>query len=144
LKLYAAHTAWLSAIPEDENKKSKGERTQTRAEGFKEGSISLRLPNVDEVYHIVQYWQELGCTASDGGPLPWSEIRAWRLENDLELTPFEVRSIREMSKAYVYEYHQAKDIARPSPYKIEVAPEDIDRNAVGSNIKNMLASFGKK
>lgn len=73
-------------------------------------------------------------------PLSWQELRAWRLENDLSLTPYEVNFIRQLSVEYVGEYHAASDKGREPPYQ-EITEEDIDRPAIANKIFNVLSSF---
>lgn len=137
--LYASHIAWLSATPEGD-KKSRGESLHEHGEG----SPFLQLPDVEDSYYLVKMWQHCGCVEmGNNGPmtLTWSEIRSWRLENELCLTNFERNCIREMSKAYVNEYYAAKDKSRQAPYL--VSEESFDRVAVSNRVTNVLLSMKK-
>lgn len=75
-------------------------------------------------------------------PLSWQEIRAWRTENDLSLSLYEVNAIRRLSAEYASEYHAASEKGRQPPYQ-EFAEEDFDRTAVSNKILNFLRGVGK-
>lgn len=107
-----------------------------------ESSPFLVLPDVADADYIVKLWHESGTVMSGAsGPtaLNWQELKAWREENDLELTNYEVDAIRRMSIEYVSEYYEASDKTRPAPYVIEI--EELDRTAVGNKIKNIFKSL---
>lgn len=108
--------------------------------------VNIILPDVENAEYIVKYWHEAG-TAGQGVsgvvPLSWQEIRAWRLENELELTSFELNSIRRMSCEYCSEYIK-DDPERLAPLPID--EDDFDRVAQGEAMKerNRLARERKK
>jgi hypothetical protein len=106
----------------------------------------LLLPDVEEAEYVIRWWHEAG-TVGQGGmgitPLSWQEIRAWRLENELSLSLWEVNAIRMLSTEYCSEYHEASSKDREPPYQ-EMLEEEFDRTAVSNKIENVLLSFMKK
>lgn len=106
--------AWLNATPEGDKK--------SRRESFQAGSGDspfLLLPELNEAEYLIGYWHEAGTVSSSGmglSPLSWQEIRAWRLENKLNLHPFELQAIRTLSQEYAGEYGQASEKDRPAPF----------------------------
>ncbi len=60
-------------------------------------------------------------------PLTWTEINSWINVNKLELTLWEIETIKKMSEAYCAEYSRATEPNRPQPYTAPVqADEEID------------------
>lgn len=106
----------------------------------------MLLPDVEECQYIIHWWHEAG-TVSQGGmgisPLSWQEIRAWRLENELSLSLWEVNAIRMLSSEYCSEYHAASAKDREPPYQ-EIIEEEFDRSAMSNKIFNVLSSFKKQ
>lgn len=107
-----------------------------------EGAPLLQLPDVEEAFYIIKYWQDCG-TVTQGGmgisPLTWQEISAWRLENGMSLDHFEIDMIRHLSCEYVSEYHAASDKNREAPYS--VTKDKVDMVAVVDRGKNFLRGF---
>lgn len=76
-------------------------------------------------------------------PLSWQEIRAWRLENELSVSLWEVQAIRMLSSEYCAEYYAASDVNRQPPYQ-DMLDEDFDRTAVSNKIENFFANLIRK
>lgn len=137
--MYARHLGWLNATPEG----AKQSRREELSKGG-EGSPFLQLPDLEEASYIIAYWHDAG-TVNVGGmgvaPLSWSEIRAWRLENELQLDNFEINSIRRLSIEYCGEYNAASEKGREAPYTI--SEESFDRSAMSNKIGSLLSGFKK-
>lgn len=138
--LYVRHMAWLSATPEGD-KKSRGEALHEGGEG----SPFLQMPPLDDEYYIIKFWEDCGSVGVGSSgivPLSWSEIKAWRTENELSLTHFEITCIRKLSQAYVSEFYVAKEKDSEPPYS--VTEETFDRVAASNKMKGALQRFSKK
>lgn len=102
----------------------------------------MQLPDVEDAYYIVKWWQDCGTVGTTGQgliPLTWQEIQAWRTENELVLNNFEISCIKNMSREYVSEYYAASDKSRPAPYSI--TEDKVDMVAVVNSGKNFLRGF---
>ncbi len=113
--------AWLHATP----KEAKQSRiTQLRLADLQHPLISL--PEVGGAICYVEWLQEVGTYLSNGMsivPVTWQEIDAWvRCTEISEAIPWcGKKLIKELSEAYVSEYHAANDPQRPAPYKEDSA-----------------------
>lgn len=106
--------------------------------------VNIVMPDVGEAMYLVRHWHEAGTAAhgmSGPEPLPWSEIKAWRDENDISLEPFEINLIRRMSQEYCSEYHQ-NDPEREAPLFID--EDDFDRVAQGEAMKAKTKALRQK
>lgn len=78
-------------------------------------------------------------------PITWQELRAYRLENDLDLSIWDRGVLHSMSEAYVNEYYAATDPQRPAPWAPiveEIDPEAELRKAFAW--RTILRAAGKK
>lgn len=69
--------------------------------------------------HMIDYFTEVGPLVYGGmsaAPLPETEIAAWQSNTGIELSNWEARTLRSMSKAYLLEMQAAKDPARRPPF----------------------------
>lgn len=78
------------------------------------------------------------------GPVPisWSELNGWLQCTETDLSLWERRMIKSMSEEYVQELLQATAKDRPAPY--QVVTENVDREAVQSNLLSILRRAGKR
>lgn len=139
LSLYAKHLAWLNVTPEGEKKSRREELS-----GSQESSPFLILPDVEEASYIVDMWHECGtCGQGMSGPVPltWSEIKAWKDLSGINISHYELSSIRKLSIEYVGFYFEAQAKDCPAPHAIQI--EQLDRTAVSNRIKGVLSSFKK-
>ena len=70
--------------------------------------------------YLVLFFYEMGiCSQSVNGAttITWQELDSWVRATQRKLSPWEIVTLRDMSKAYVGEYHAAcEDKMRPMPY----------------------------
>lgn len=143
LSLYARQLAWLHATPEPP-KGFKGEPDRrSRMQRQKDAGRAPDLPDVSAP-HVVAYWMEVGPAAAAGmGPAPLShtELRAWQDNTGIELTPWEARLVRTLSREYVSELHAAEKVDRQAPY-MPLSPEQRAA-AVAQDMRAALVRMAK-
>lgn len=123
LSLYVRQSAWLSTVPE-RPKGDKGEgphltRLQKMRETEKNDLYLPEMPPVDAPHLIAHLW-EIGPALSGGmGPAPITheEICAWQALTGIELNPWEVRSLRRLSREYIGEMQRAEKIDAKAPWQ---------------------------
>lgn len=134
--MYARTLAWYGATPEKSKhsrlEQIKGNHLQERNE---DGSavinqVDIQLPPIpEELGYLLGFFIASGQATSSGMglvPLSWQELKAFREENELDITLFERELLKKMSEAYCAEYHAASDPRRPAPYTPEVEEDEID------------------
>lgn len=121
---------WYGATPT--------EQKQSRLEALKSGDdneaqAEAIMPEIDPACSsLLELFFHSGQATSTGMgliPLDWEKLRAWRLENKLELSIWEKETIIKMSEAYCAEYSRATDPQRPAPYSPEKEEDEIDEEA---------------
>lgn len=75
------------------------------------------------------------------GALNFQEIDAWQRATALNLTAWEVLTLRKLSIAYVNELHLAEKPDRPPPYMRELEVEE--KQAVNNQVANSLRAFAQ-
>lgn len=128
--LYARQLGWYNSTPEGE-KESRAQKFKTQHEG-----LELDLP-VCRAEYLVPLFVEAGMFVSTGSgivPLSWSNIKDWMECTERNLSLWEKKVLREMSKHYVYEYYEATKKDRDAPYQSEMTEELLlaKRKAVAS------------
>jgi hypothetical protein len=77
-------------------------------------------------HHLAEYLFEIGPTIPAGmgeGPISQLEIAAWQANTGVELTRWDVRTLRRLSIAYLMEAQKAKSPACPSPLAVVMSDE---------------------
>lgn len=86
----------------------------------------IPLPPIPDQY-LVDWFREIGRTMAGGmgeAPLTWQEIAAWEGRTGIELEPWESRTVRAMSEAYLIMRHDAKKSGCPAPWSDD-APQTV-------------------
>ena len=136
--LNVRHRAWLSCVPDksDESRYEKYSRI---------GSPLADLPPVDEAAYLVDYLMEVGPVASGGmapAAISYSEIAAWAEITSTIISPWDAHMLRYLSRVYVNQYSDSKDIRAQAPWQDSMPIEDR-RAAVVAGFK-ALSSRGAK
>lgn len=76
-------------------------------------------------------------------PLSWQEIRAFRQENNLNITLFERELLKKMSEAYCAESARATDPKRPAPYAPEVEEDEVDHIGTAIRMREQMQLLRK-
>lgn len=112
-----------------------------------QGPTEIHLPDIPSAFgYLLGYFYLSGQATQTGMglvPLSWQEIKAFREENELEITLWERELLKKMSEAYCTEYSRASDPKRPAPYAPEQDPEEVDGIAVAMRIREQMQFFKK-
>ena len=114
--------AWLNQKPEGS--------ARTNSEVY-----NGELPEVDDDYaHLPEFLIELGFGSHSYGmaPISHQEIRAWSLNMNIPLTPFECKALKVMSIAYV-------SIVNDKKAACPIQTEEVQQTINDANIASWLA-----
>lgn len=140
--MYVRHLGWLHSVP-DAPVGAKGKPdTRSRMKRLLDAGRDLSIPEVRLAY-LASYLLEIGPASSGGmGPSPIThlEIRAWQENTRIELTPWEARTLRLLSREYVGELSAATDPNRLAPH----VPDEIDTGKVAKDLRSAIAGMAKK
>lgn len=101
--------------------------------------MSIDLPPLAVGTHLVAWLWEVGPTVAAGmgeGPITFAELHAWQALIGIELSAWEARTLRAMSRAYASESHRAKKPDCLQPWSPN--PDSIDRVQVARNVRSLL------
>lgn len=76
------------------------------------------------------------------GPIAWTDITAWQSLTGIELQPWEARTIRRLSIAFVHQRSEAKEPDCPAPYKDD-ALAGAQRSKVDQQFAALFKAFAK-
>ena len=130
--------AYLQAIPDDPNwpkDMPKKSRMQIRLDQ----GIKIEMPPIDLPY-MIEWLNELGCVASGMNgviPIDNREIESWINLNGVEITHWEARMLRELSKTYCAQYNRSKDLECEEPFATEVDLVSV-RDTAEQKIRNIF------
>lgn len=102
-----------------------------------------QMPPVEVGGHLLRWLFEVGPTMSNGmgqTPISSTELRDWLSITGVRLTPWEVRTLRILSMAYVGEYSEASDPKHPAPWLPDEATAD-DKQATAKTMRASLRSM---
>lgn len=143
--LYVKQLAWLNAVPE----RAKGDTSttrMTRLEGFRAQQKDYQpdMPPAEATY-LLDHLLEVGPVSSSGMgafALTFQELQSWQEQIGLCLQPWEVRMLRQLSRDYLNESHEAEKRDRPAPW----TPAEISeaqRTALSKHIQESMRALMK-
>ena len=100
------------------------------------------MPDLGAAQYLANFWFELGLVGTGSmGPVAINatELLAWQQGSGVELTPWEFRVIREMSRSYIASMNAAENPECPPPYGKQV--EEFDRSVISNKVSNAFKSF---
>lgn len=77
--------------------------------------------------HVITRWIEIGLVAGGGmapAALSWLEINEWQKATGVTLGPWEARTIRALSVAYIAEGRRAEEETCPPPWQAPVTAQE--------------------
>ena len=78
---------------------------------------------------LVNTAQDIGLAHGEGFVAPWAEIESYLNLSGLELTMWEIKTIRFLSSTYVNGLHEFSDEEAPPPFETEAAKEQRKADA---------------
>lgn len=95
--------------------------------------------------HVTDWFLEIGPTVATGmgeGPIGWQDMTAWSELTGVELDPWEAKTIRSLSSAFVAERHRARKPGCLAPYSTLSAD---NRGRVDAQFKALVGALaGRK
>lgn len=107
--------------------------------------IEILLPECD-AYYLVEMLYDIGPAETVGmgaTSLSHTEIKAAQDNLGIELSPWEVKTLRSMSMAYCRQLSQSSDWLHPPPFSHE-NQQQHNRDRVRSQFKALLSGFSVK
>ncbi|NML88760.1 hypothetical protein HHL26_06725 [Sphingobium sp. TB-6] len=151
MSLYVRQLAWLNTAPDAA--KGQKQKPPIRLLRMKEDGIAVELPPNPTPY-LTDWLMEIGPTASTGmGPavLAWGEIEAWARQIGINLTTWEARTLRRLSRDFLDQMNKAKEPACPAPFTTradndEAVSKQFERmfRAMAANQKAQGAKSARK
>jgi hypothetical protein len=92
--------------------------------------------------YLVELLLEAGPVQASGmgvGAVTWGELESWQRQTGLQLQPWEVRLLRELSRAYAVQLDASQEPDCPSP--IEVEPSKEQRADVARGLSNSFRAL---
>lgn len=130
--------AWLHAKPKPDprSRRAKVDATLPRLSRLdiltKQGAVPQLPPN--PLPHVLSRLIDIGMTEPGGmGPVPLSsrEVEAWQHNTGVELSPWEARLLRTLSREYVAQLAKAEEPDCPAPWRAEVTQSEIEAERAG-------------
>lgn len=139
---------WLHAVPERKPIKGSAPPSGPRLTRLQrmqaDGVKHIALPPVPpEAAYLFDCLLEVGPASVNGmadAPVSWDELRTWQQMVGIELSPWEARTVRQLSRAYVAERTAATDPMRPAPW---AGATDAARASVGRGLALNLRALAQ-
>jgi hypothetical protein len=151
--LFARQWGWLGSVPK-ESKKSRletirnpsGKLSLTPEEDeAAQALLEIHLPKIYPAYDFLRgLFFDMGQATSTGMgivPISWEELRAFRLENDLDLGVWERQTLKKMSEAYCAEYSLGTEPGRPAPYAVKKDEDEVNVDEELAKAKSWRAAI---
>ena len=126
---------WLHAVPK---LKANDASTETRQTKFANEGRQIDFPPCEMMY-MVDYLFSAGPVTPTGMgsiPLTHQEILSWRSNMQVDLCPWEINALREMSRQYLSELVQSDKHDSPPPWVAEIDEEK--GKMVAERVKDIL------
>lgn len=128
----------MNTAPETEHTgKGKPPEPVTRLDRMKAERRDIVLPD-NPAPHLTDWFLEIG-PASGDGPLGWQDIAAWSAQIGVELDPWETRTLRRLSEAFVNQRAVARKPNCPEP-RLQ-ADEIATRNKVDAQFAALMGAL---
>ncbi|WP_454722630.1 phage tail assembly chaperone [Delftia acidovorans] len=142
--------AWLNAPLKPKN----GKKTQpqhdepriTRIEEFKAEGLEPDLPDPGPAGYLLEVFFDLGPSLQSPmgeTPIGYEQLVAWQSIHGVQLTPWEGKTLCDLSISWLVAKDAAKDPGATRPGSVDESPEQAEerRQRVSSGLGDMLRSF---
>lgn len=120
--------AWLAATPKPPKGAKRTPQKHSRLEALKiEGVLPPMPPN--PLPQLLTWLVEMGISEAAGMgavPLSWREINAWCARTGVDLTPWQGRTIRQLSAEYLAESRRAESDTCPPPWRAPISRHQVE------------------
>ena len=126
---------WLNAVPK---LKVDTKNTKSRQELFDEEQKEITYPPCT-LWYMVDYLFSVGpvlSSTSGDSPITHQEILAWRKNMQIDLCPWEVQTLKDMSRQYLLKMIKSDHQDSPPPWIPEIDQEQGER--VVAKVKDIL------
>tara|TARA_R110000851_G_scaffold41311_1_gene103757 strand:- start:1361 stop:1765 length:405 start_codon:yes stop_codon:yes gene_type:complete len=133
--LFASHYGWLHSTPDKSQ--------QTRIKALGQGSQFANLPEVKLTY-LVELFFDMGMASVDTAlkPLNFGEISSYKAASNIEMSPFDIVTIKKMSESYVAWVHKGKAINCQSPFFEDKRTLEQQREETNNKFKSLGRKHG--
>lgn len=133
---------WLHAAPKPPETHSKTAKrstntsmqaasaTTSRVQKMQAQGIVPEMPDPGPAAYLVDWLFDAGPVSPGGmgpGVLAWADMSTWARINGIALQPWEARTLRHLSGAYIAASREGEAHDAPAPYSTEPTPEHRDR-----------------
>lgn len=97
--------------------------------------------------HITDWLFEIGPTVPTGmgeAAISWEAMDAWCNRTGVDLDPWECRTLRKLSQAFINQRHDAKKPDCPAPYSIEAIEAQQAEDRVTEQFRQMKLAFANR
>lgn len=148
MTLRVRQLAWLQATPERPEPKrpiagrlvpENDEEPATRAQARKAAGLPTELPPAPGGEYLIDHLLDAGPGVDSGMgrlALRWVDLQAWQGQVGLDLSAWEIRTIRHLSREYLNQAEAAKKATCPAPWMSEQTEES--RAQIGQHTRNIL------
>ena len=127
-------------LHKDDKLKSRFKRLSSENENHP----SLKLPEIDECDHIVQWFYQSGMGMSGANgltALTWQELESFSALSGLNLTAWESEMLMAMSRTYSTSYHKSQEPDSPTPW-VDESEETLEEMRANVAAKFRAISAG--
>jgi hypothetical protein len=138
--------AWLDATmdrPEGDQKSARTSRLRRLRADMKNDNYMPEMPPVEVGAYLLNWLFDAGPTMPGGmstSVLTSAELQAWQHNTGNRMTPWEARTLRNLSAAYVAELLEAANPKRSAPWHPEDMPDE-DKKATAQSMRESLRSM---
>lgn len=132
LSLACRQLGWLHSTPDPPKNQRGAADRRCRMQRMKDDGIEPAMPEMS-AGHLLEVLLEVGPAlpgANGAVPLTHSELRSWQENTGIELSAWEARTLRALSREYVGELQAGCDPKRLAPYQPETTQANKERVSV--------------
>lgn len=114
----------------------------TRLQTLRAQDAQPDIPAAGPGAYLVGYLFDAGPIVNSSGssaPLSWQDLSAWSSGTGIELQPWEARTLRTLSRAYLHSATAAQSPNCPAPYAEQPTPDQ--RTVVANSLRSIFGAL---